>query len=208
MPRSLLLLLFSVLLLSSCRGPQGLQSNNLAYLYNPQNMALRPHYRIEHISDTMSRVFYRIKSSELLYTRSNEGDEYKAAFKLNFQVLKNIESSIILDRDSLNFIDMSSAIPTKGINGFFDIKTPEVEDEENNKVLFVKLTDIGRGTSFSNFLSIEKASLNGSSYFVLKDPNDKIIFTNHIPPAVPFKLEHSLLNPKYYFVSHYNREFP
>lgn len=208
MPRSIILLLFSVLLLSSCRGPQGLQSNNLAYLYNPQNMALRPHYRIEHISDTMSRVFYRIKSSELLYTRSNEGDEYKAEFKLEFQVLKNIESSVILDRDSLIFLDKAAAIPSKVISGSFNIKTPELEDDKNNKVLFVKLTDIGRGTSFGNFIAIEKASLNGSSYFVLKDPEDNIIFTNHIPTEVPFKLEHSLLKPKYYFVSHYNREFP
>ena len=109
----------------------------------------------------MSRVFYRIKSTELLYTRAADGDDYKAAFKIDYQVLKNIESSIILDRDSLRFVDMAAKIPSKIISGYFDIKTPELEDEENNKVLFVKLTDLGRSTSFSNFLAIEKASING-----------------------------------------------
>ncbi len=208
MPRSLFFLLFSLLVLSSCRGPQGLQSNNLAYLYNPQNMALRPHYRIEHLSDTMSRVFYRLKSSELLYTRTSEGDDYKAGFKIDYQVLKNIESSVILDIDSLSFVDMAAKVPNKIISGYFDIKTPELDDDENNKVLFVKLTDLGRGSSFTNFLAIEKASINGASYYVLKDPVSNIIFSNHIPAGVPFKLEHSLLRPKYYFVSHYNREFP
>lgn len=209
MPRSILLFFFSLLLLSSCRGPVGLQSNNLAYLYNPQNMALRPHYRIEHISDTITRVFYRLKSSELLYTRSKDEKSYRADFQIEYQVLKNIESSQILDQDSLNFEDQSNLVPSKLISGYFDILTPEIANEdENKKILFVKLTDKGRGTSFSNFLSIDKGSINGASYFLLKDPDDNIIFNNHIPAGVPFQLEHSLLRPKYYFVSHYNRNFP
>lgn len=208
MPKSLLLLFFTILLASSCRGPKGLQSNNLAYLYNPQNMALRPNYRIEHINDTVSRVFYRIKSSELLYARVAEKDSYSAQFAIEYQVLKNIESSVILDKDSVSFSDRVNKIPIKIITGYFDIKTPKLAEDENKKVLFIKLTDSGRGTSFSNFIPIEKGSINGASYFVLKDPDDNILFNNHIPSDAPFKLQHSLLNPKYYFVSHYNRDFP
>ena len=55
-------ILLLIVALTDCRGPEGLQTNNLSYLYNEQEVGLRPHFFVEPESDTLFKVFYQLET--------------------------------------------------------------------------------------------------------------------------------------------------
>lgn len=195
----------------ACRGPEGLQTNNLAYLYNPQELALKPHFRFEHLSDTLTRVHYRIDNQDLLYRKNESLDNYQAAFAIRYWVLGKLESSQILDSNGVLVKDEMKKLAPKTLEGYFDINTPITErsaEDEGKYTLYLRFEDRSRDAQVAQFLKINKSSFNSRDHFLLTDSSGTAIFKPHLPVGVPFKIRHKTLNPKYLFVSLYQRDFP
>lgn len=197
-----------LLLLSSCSSSQGIQNSNTAYLYNPQNMALRPHFVVHHLSDTLSRIHYRMSSSDLLYVRKQGDKGYSASFRLRYEVATGYENATILDTNEFLFRDRASAPPEKIISGHFDVRTPSSSSREKDYILIVRVKDEKRGSTFQNILDLHKKSIQHRQRFILTDPDSNLLYKNHIPPGVPFRLRHPSLQPASYYLSVYRRDFP
>lgn len=191
----------------TCRGPEGLQTNNLSYLYNDQEMALRPHFRFEYLNDTLCKVYYRIETGNFLFTRLGDEKNYESRIRLEYQLLPRMENQEVLDSGHVNLNYLTQEVSNKILSGEFELKLPPKE-KQSTLTLYTITTDKNRGSQQSNFFRLERDNLNNGNYFSLRDTGGAIIYKNHIPPQVPFQLEHSLLKPKFFYVSYYQRDFP
>lgn len=192
----------------SCRGPEGLQTNNLSYLYNDQEMALRPHFRFEYQSDTLCVVHYRLETGNFLFTRLSDDKTYEAHVHINYQLLPRMENVEVLDSGSIAIHHQVLDVSNKVISGSFELKLPPENKSPEKLTLYVSTKDKNRGSEQSNFILLPRGNLNNPNNFNLRDTSGNVLFTNHLPAGVHFRLEHNLLQPKYFYVSFYRREFP
>jgi GWxTD domain-containing protein len=195
--------------LSGCGSSTGMESSNLAYLYNPKELSLNPNFVIEHLSDSLSRLHYRINSKELLYIRDQASQKYQAQFYLKYKLAQTTKTeSFSADSSKVTFVDTVSQQPTKIITGYLDFKTRQQYLKEGAGILVVELFDFNRKARIKSLQRFSKKSFNQAQYFCLTDTAKNILFKNHLPTGVPFRLRHSLVQPKYYYVSFYQRDFP
>lgn len=206
--RKLLTFIFIISLLGSCRGPEGLQTNNLSYLYNDQEMALRPHLRFEYQSDTSCIVHYRLETTSFLFTRLADENLYEAKVVLNYQLLPQMEVQEILDSGRVKFIHRVEEVGNKVLTGSFSLSLPLRETDESELTLFTKIQDLNRGSEQGNFHVLKRNSLNNENYFSFTDTAGNVLYKDHLPVHVPFRLYHKVLNPRYFYVSYYQRKFP
>jgi len=198
-------ILLVVLFLADCRGPEGLQTNNLSYLYNQQEVGLRPRIFIEPQSDTLFKINYQLETDNFLYTKLSEDSEYEARIKIQYRLLPSLESSAILDSGYIQFEHRVSKVENQIISGEFDFRMP---DQAEKAMLYLRVMDLNRGSSQANFQWIRNYSYHSDTYFQVLDSADQQLYKNHIPSGLPFKVKHSLINVKQFYVSHYHRDFP
>jgi len=192
----------------ACSSPQGVQGSNLAYLYNPKELALKANYVVVHQNDSVSQLHYRFNSSDLLYVRNNETGRYEANFNLTYRVLKSSNSVSYSDSNSFSFVDEVSQPPQKVISGYFNFKTDDSQLKDQAGLLVIELQDLKRKVGYQSFKRFSKKSLNQRQYFRLTDTANRLLYEPHLPVGVPFKLAHDVLEPKSFYVSFYERDFP
>lgn len=203
--RKVLLLALITSLLWTCRGPEGLQTNNLSYLYNKQEVGLRLNFYLVPESDTLFKVNYQIETKDFLFSRPTDDADYEARIRIEYRLLPSMESTEILDSGWAEINHHVPVVTNEILTGDFDLRLPE---DYPNSTLYLKVIDRNRGSSQANFLRIDNSNYNSASYFLLKDTAGVPIYRNHIPPGAPFFLEHSLLPNQEFYISYYNRDFP
>lgn len=201
-----LVLVIPLLIINSCSSKRGYQAHNINYVYNTKDLALRPNFKVFHVNDTITKVYYRINSSNLLYMRESVSEPYKASFSLQFNLVSSFELVSILDSGQFVFTDREDAPPRKAIIGSFEVKTKL--DNPDNSILRILMTDKNRQVNFENFLRLEKKQGINSQRFLMRDTLGNILFKNHIPTNIPFRIDRGSIPATKYFVSHYKRDFP
>lgn len=201
-----LLLLLPLMLVNSCVSKRGFQAHNINYVYDTKDLALRPNFKVFHVNDTLTKVYYRVNSNNLLYMRESDGQPYKASFSLHYSLVPSFELVTILDSGKFTFTDREDTPPKKAIIGSFEVKTNA--DTPKNSVLRILMTDKNRQVNFENFLRLEKKEGINSQKILLKDTLGNILFKNHIPTNIPFKIDRGSIAGNKYFVSFYKRDFP
>lgn len=195
------------LITASCSSRVGLEATNVSYAYNVKDLALRPSFYVYHLNDSISEVYYRVSSEDLLYVR-NDQRKYESQVGVQYTLLSDFEAIEILDSGLTRLSDQAIAPPKKAIFGSFKLKFKK-RSEDHQYILHLVLKDFNRKVEFDNFLRInKKPSYNGQGHFLMTDMNGNIIFKNHVPSGVPFWLKHNKKKSNKYWVSYYNRSFP
>ncbi len=192
---------------SSCSSKKGFQANNINYIYDTKNLALRPDFYTYHVNDSITRVYYRVNSNNLLYMRNGESVAYRAIFSLKYIMVSSFEDINVLDSGGFTVQDMEMEPPQKALTGSFEIKTKNLP-ENRQFVLHLTMADLNRKVSFENFLRINKKKEQSRENFLLTDTTGNVIFKNHISTGAPFYLSYNKLNAGKYYVSYYKRDFP
>ncbi len=205
--RTTLLFLLGLALMVGCRSKEGFQATNTAYVYDSKELAPRPEFVIHHLTPDVSRVYYRISSTDLLYMRQTESKTYKANFSVAFNLVASFELTQSLDSGLVNIVDEAPAPPQKALTGYFDINTTQ-KTEDQKYVLTLKMVDVNRQVEFDNFVRIDKSNIHTKENFLMTDTAGNVIYKNHIPVNVPFLLDYTPKPAAEYVVSYYNRDFP
>lgn len=196
-----------LLLLAGCSSRKGLQNENIAYWYNPKELAVRPHLHIHHLTDTTTEVQFRFNSGDLLYIRAGDNNNYKASATFEYQVLPSLEKTVALDSGVIKIEDVHRAPRQIPIAGTFKLKTPPTTKKQEY-LLRIIVRDNYRRAKFEHFEIIEKGDKNLAENFVLTDLQGNKLYKNHIATGAPFKIQHRNYQGARYHVGYYNRDFP
>lgn len=205
--KNLILLNVLILALASCSSKKGFQASDVAYAYNTKDLAPRPEFVVQHLSEDRSRVYYRISSTDLLYMREPDQNTYQANFNIHFSLVPSFEITNPLDSGIIKIKDEAESPPQKALTGYFDINT-STKTEDRNYVLKLEMIDENRQVQFDNFIRLDKSSDYVSGNFLMTDTAGNVIYKNHIPKNTPFLLDYSARPVVDYWVSFYNRDFP
>jgi len=152
------------LMFTSCSTGSKLSNQNLSYIYNPEEEELHPQFKVVNIKDSLSRLFFKLDASELLYTKKQGDKDYTAGFTVSYSVLPSFDAREVLDSGSFAFEDRVETPGTKDIISFIDYDSPA------NLHYLVKatLTDLNRNQAASSFIDVENSSKNSRNNFYLK----------------------------------------
>ena len=199
-------LILLAFILQACAGQRNLDSTDMSYLYDQKKVGLRPDFRVFHLNDSISRIYYRIENQNLLYRKDSESLSYKALFELQYKLTFGSRDEYLLDTARFQFEDAMFEPSGKVINGYFDLKTSEATEAQMN--LQILLTDQNRDQSFLNYIIIHREGPMDYQNFLLTDTLDQVIFKNHLPTGIPFKIKYLDSTKSIFFLSHYQNEFP
>jgi len=158
-----------VVIVAGCTESAHIQTGSYKFLYDFESRDLHPEYVVYHDSDDSSKVYFRIYSKELLYTRNSS----MAPFVSRIAIKTYISDAQGNLQDTLTFKVNDAAKPAEGwLLG--DFKVPLGIGNWN--VTF-EFTDLARNVSQINYVNADKSSnYTGQNYLLLKYETGEPVF--------------------------------
>lgn len=126
---------------------------------------LKPDFQL-YKTQTGHEVYVRIKSSELLYTRPINSNQYEAHYAISFQRYEQGDKQLI-DSSSFKFTELKS-----DKNPYYIQQKIRVPKNEKGNVLYIKVTDFTRNTDITKRLELGGSNaLNKEDFLISKDGN-------------------------------------
>lgn len=194
-----------IVLLDYCTTTTKITNKNLSSLYKTVQNTLNPKYVVYHESDSISKVYFKIETRDLLYTKKESDEKFLAKVKLKWKLFESYESKKIVDSSFTILTDRGEPGTDKNIIGHFEFKA----ETPNKYVLQVMATDIYRRSSKKVFVEVDKTNPHNRQNFMLRDDLSGLpLFDKHIPlgKTIRIKCNNPLIQTLY--GRHYNRNFP
>lgn len=193
-----------VALLSSCAGGSKLSNQNLSYIYNPELEELHPQFKVVNVRDSLSRLFFKLDATELLYTRKQGDDVFSANFTITYQIIPAFEAREVLDSGSFVFEDRVEKIAAKDIVSYVDFDSPR-----NGKFLVkAAVTDLNRNQMAKVFVDADHSTTNSRTNFYLKKNGAEYPLFNQYLDSEDYALYHKNKNVKKIMVRYYRINYP
>lgn len=191
-------------ILSSCAGGSKLSNQNLSYIYNPGLEELHPQFKVVNVRDSLSRLFFKIDATELLYTRKQGDDVFSANFTITYQIIPAFEAREVLDSGSFVFEDRVEKIAAKDIISYVDFDSPR-----NGKFLVkAAVTDLNRNQIAKVFVDVDHSTTNSRTNFYLKKNGAEYPLFNQYLDSEDYALYHKNKNVKKIMVRYYRINYP
>lgn len=160
-----------LLLLHACNLTSPVQSGSYKMLYDFQSSVIHPDYVLYHFSNDSSTIYFRIKSSELLYSRATSEAPFQAKIKLKFSIYT--EAGVL--KDSVSHVITDFARKTPGwLLGNYNI--PTARGVEN---LVLECIDLKKNTFQQSFIkSIKQDTFSGQNFLIKDARTGEPIFNN------------------------------
>ncbi|MCI5056372.1 MAG: GWxTD domain-containing protein, partial [Flavobacteriales bacterium] len=146
--------------------------NNHSKIYAPTKSKIKPKYSVYHLTDSTSRVFFKFRTENVLFSKKPNSSIFKCDVKLVSKHYKNLEETSPLD--SLYFHIEEDKDDKAFIHGSFDVKSGSME----YSVLEVTLLDKISKTENVQFVEIQKGDGNSAQNFLFTDKEGMPIMDN------------------------------
>src|ERR1700677_1462673 len=80
-----------------CFSTTKVSDQNIVDIYKHDLHTLHPEFRLLHVNDSASLLYFKINESELLYERKTLSDSFSAAVRIFCRVTFNYESPFVMD---------------------------------------------------------------------------------------------------------------
>ncbi len=197
-------ILLIALILSSCSTGSKLSNQNLSYIYNPELDELHPQFKVVNVKDSVSRLFFKIDATELLYTKKQGDTDFSANFTVSYQVIPAFEAREVLDSGSFVFEDRVEKPGSKDIISYLDFDSPY------NGTYLVKaaVTDLNRNQIAKSFIEVDNSTINSRNNFYLKKKDADYPLFNLFLDENDYALYHKNKNVKTFMVRYYRINYP
>ncbi len=183
MKKHQIILLIIFLITSSCLTQKPQRTKINASEYNPSSYVLHPKFKIFHISDSYSKLYLKIFTSELRFSSANEDKENRAEIKVAYKIKPSVKSNNILDSAKTRIRIKKTENQTSLIS-FFKIKNFPLE----HYIVEINLVDIYANKKSHSFVRINNSGDDNEQYYLsLKAQNKKPLFKEY------FNLNDSIL---------------
>lgn len=181
-----------------------ISDKNVSYLYNPTSMGLHPEFCVYHNSDSVSFLFFKIYTPELLFdNKSNKNNRKSASVLIHYQLYESLQKTQIVDSSSVKIKIMDNTIRNNFISYI-----PFRAVKGKKYYIDVTTVDLKRNMKNSSLISVDKISKYSSqNYLIINNKNKKPIFKNYLNSNTAFIIRSKRINTKKIFVSYYNKKF-
>ena len=187
------------LLFISCK-----TTNPITYSFdNNVGIMMHPKFKIYHDQDSLSKVFFRISTDEVLYTRNNRNQPFKSSLTIKYSVLQN-NSKNLIDSGSLLIFDEYKSVK----NHFID--TSFIFDFEINQKgsLNITLIDNNRSREMSKKIIINKLDFSNQQFFMIRDTLGEPFYNNYFLSNQSIYISSLFHNSKPLYALLNNYKFP
>ena len=149
-------------------------SKPVNYSFEDSKNSLHPQFLVYHQTQRESRLYFRLATDDLLYSRKNLSEPFSAKVHLEYKVYQKNHKEII-DSGSYSIIDLYLENKSDKIDSNFNYYFP------SNQLGYmdIKITDLNRSKSFIGTISIDKLNESNRQFFLLTDTSNNIIFDNY-----------------------------
>ena len=202
MKKVLYISLFFLIILISCRTGK-VTNTDISYLYERDMISFIPGHTVYHLNDSISRIFYRFNSGNLLYVKEIKENNFSAKYSIHTELYETNDMKVIRDSSTFIFSDNEKEIK-KNITGSIDVKAVSGK----NYLVKFSFNDLNKNTSVDIFIDINKSDPNSAQNFLLLDSDSLPAFTNTPDTVSEYKLLCNNKNIQKLFVGYYDRIFP
>lgn len=151
--------------------------DNFSYLYGKSSAQLPLQARVHHIGPDLSRVYYSLNTTDLLYKSDGTGGPFHASVRISYESYDSFGSKVLLDSAS-TIIDDESTEPSeeKQLIGSMDLR----RNERRSFVLKLMARDLNRDAASTLYLRVERDDVDDRQYFMPVDSSHGLpLFTDH-----------------------------
>lgn len=201
----LTLLIAAMAVMPSCKVPTKISHQNLAFIYREDIKPMHPVFSLFHKKDSTTEITFKIKSSEVLYSRKGQDDAFSARLAFQYRIYGSFEQDVIYD-SLTHYVDFKGE---NGVDQLLQGSFPVHAPAGKECLLEIKTSDLNRKEYTLNYLPVKRMANGNNQYYRLyAGGGDMIIARRHLALGEDFKLE---VPPKHngkIFVRYYNREAP
>jgi GWxTD domain-containing protein len=206
-------LLYSIFLLlliaSSCqRPPAALKPGrefNLADIYNPARISIRPDYSVHHVNDSISLLYVRVFPAELLFSQANEAGELLARMRISYELKRlDLTTGEEIFADSASVLKTLNRIDAR--NSYF-AGLPIIAFQGNKYSLLVTIHDELRNSRVKNLIIVDKTSkFTAQNYKPVSVRSEIPLFTNFLYKGQQFKIQFNSGEYDSIYIDYYNAD--
>lgn len=190
--------------LFSCTTPAIVSNQNLSYVYNKEQTFLHPEFVIFNKNDSISALYTRISSKELLFSQSGDFFLSTARIMVNFRFQADFDQSAVIDSGSVSLLMSDSLHPE-----FFYVYL-EIKAKKGTKgLLCVKFSDLNRNQFVQNFLPLDRSKRFNFNDIMLVKPGDSLpVFAYSPSKEEALQIKCNYPEGQGFYVEQYAQEFP
>jgi GWxTD domain-containing protein len=201
-------LLLILLAVNGCvsKPQQETARSNLAFLYNPSSSPLHPEFVVFHEARTQSRLYIKVYPVELLFNQANTEGTYQARLEVNY-VLKEIidgkESELVADSTTTEFL-----LKMDEVKNIFVANLPVRTMEGTKYMLKVTTTDMLRKKGTSNYIHVDRSTLNTAQNYMVTGANGYPSFDRVFHSEEHFNVQYNRKGVDTVYVKFYQNKTP
>lgn len=179
-------------------------TNSVTYNYESNiGIMMHPNFKIYHHKDSNSKLFFKLSTNEILYTRNERNQPFEANIILKYSVY-NSGSKDVLDSGTLFIEDKYSSLKSKYVDTILDFSF----NLNNVGRIELNLFDVNRSRNSFKNLTIDKTNLANSQFFMFTDTSNNNILENHFHKGQTIYISSDFHKDKKLYAQKNNTEFP
>ncbi len=202
--RKLIVFVLSIMMISACVTVNKLGVSNLSYLYQGESNFADVRFVPFHTSEAVSRVYFKLELSGLLYEEPEPDADYQARFKISYQLYQGFTTHTLIDSGSVVYNDALFFGASMPFSSSFDVKTVY----PGEFVLNLALTDLNADNTYTTYLELSKQSGYSRQNFLILNEFGGVIFDEFPAVSNDFRLRYNDSLSTNLSVRYYNRDFP
>jgi GWxTD domain-containing protein len=192
-----------ILLLWGCRSLSNLAVHNFAGQYIETDEQGMPDIVPFVLTDSITKIYFRIPYSTFLYKTAGKEKIRSAAFNLHFDLFTNYESQKVIDSGTFVFADSLYS----GSGGMFNFEFDTRAAEGQNYLLSLTINDLNNKTFRNGTCYINRIAKSSSSSFKVNQEGEGILYTSVLLNKQPLVVSTADTSMKSLWVSVFRRKF-
>lgn len=190
MRNNLYIISFLFLLIELGCAPSQIGANkNVAGTYMPELKLPIPSYKVFHVNDTLTKLYFRCKAETILYTKKRGDTTFSANISIYHQLTEE-NSKTIIDSATLYFNDY-------GPNGKMTMLDGEIElstQRDKKYTLQLLFKDLNRDYQIHKKINMDRTNVANSENYLILDSNKNIVFRDYFQTNETIYLKKNISN--------------
>ena len=127
-----------------------------------------------HKNDTISELYFRLNSENILYTKKRNDTVFTANLLIQYELV-DVTSKNIVDSASIYFTDAGHNHQKKHLEGVINLKT----NPNKNYNLIITVNDLIRDHYIRKQVSVNRLDIYNSQHYLVLDTNNSVVFKNY-----------------------------